>query len=144
MLRTEQQKMIKNSIATDFEKQYSFKLAREMLTVIALNLTADTFETDEEYDRCVTEKRYYINRVIRKYFKCFYELYENEFEPSARFYLGKDNKFYDKYYCEVPLKTVKQVLGTNKGNLLKMKINTTLETSNGEVDCLDDWENLSL
>lgn len=144
MLRTEQQEIIKNYRKTN-DYEFALKLAREMLIVRHLGLEAENFEEDEDYNLYQTNNDYYIEDILKKEFIKFYELYdEGGNDILDRFYLGKDNKFYDQYFCEVPLKNVKKILGANKGDLLKMKIDTTIETKTGEVDCLNDWENLSL
>ncbi len=141
ILHKKQEQMLRN-LTTEYVSCKA--LAREMLTFIVLDCDISEFEANPAFQDCMTDKAEFIKQVITPTFKGFYELYESEFEPSIRYYLGRDNKFYDELFCEVDLKTVKQTLGTTKAALLKMSIDSTMETKMGEVDFLDDWENLPL
>ena len=145
MLSNKQQTIIATYIKNNpQDADFARSLAREMLTVRSLGLEADDFEQDDTYRECFEDDQEFIKQVVTNEFKGFFELYEDDFEPSYRVLLGIDNKFYDECYCEVPLKEVKNTLKTTKGVLTKMRINEYIETSAGDIEFLNDWENLSL
>ena len=127
MIFTEQQEGILKNLIKEEKVEEASQLAKEMLVVKHFHLDIQDFEDDYDYQYCMQYDSDWL-KVVKSYLKSSIEVFpldENgepdgfcDFDTAG--FLGKDNKLYDMWFCEIPLKEFKNEYGITKKELLSL------------------------
>ena len=150
MILTEQQENLLKNLVAEEKYEDASKLAKEMLIVKHFNLDAENFEDDYDYQWAM-KYDYDWMKVVKSYIKKSIEVFplDEKGEPDGFCdfdtygFLGKDDKLYDSWFCEIPLKDFKAKYGVNKKDLLALNDtdNTFVVTKTDEaIEMADDLE----
>lgn len=149
MILSEEQEQILRNLVAEEKFDDASKLAKEMLVVKHFNLDAENFEDDYNYQWAMKYDSDWL-KVVKHYLKASIEIFQldknNEPDGWCEFetygFLGKDEKLYDSWFCEIPLKDFKSTYGITKKDLLETyKKDTFIITKTNEaIEFAEDLE----
>lgn len=149
MILSEHQEQILKTLTKEKQYDSASKLAKEMLVVKHFNLNIENFEENYNYKWCMNSDYEWL-KVVKHYIKASIEVFQldennepdgwTEFETFG--FLGKDNKLYDHWFCEIPLKEFKEKYGITKKQLLETYRNDDfiITKTDEAIEFADDLE----